>query len=779
MGEFGFRRLLSLALAGSAFLVAVAMPTGQAALGQTDPKLAGEFKKSVRPLFDKYCTACHSGKDASGGLDLNKIDGPAWVEKQPVESSRLVQRVKAQVMPPPGSPAPSDAERLAISDWFERSMATKCDLKDVGKVTVRRLNRSEYNNTVRDLTGVDLRPADDFPSDDIGYGFDTIGDVLSVSPLHFELYLRAAEKLARAAVPVRTSSTQHIAMSNIQAVNGSTFNEDSELQFYTNGTVSIPVKAVADGEYRLRIGAYGSQAGPDLPILAVGAAGRLIQRIPVEALRVKPKVYELPLDLKQGTVPITLAFINDYYDPQFPDPEKRDRNLTLQWIELEGPLSIGAPAKPDPKSVLFTYPKNGDDLTAARTVLGRFASRAFRRPVSGPELDRIMSVYSAVRKGGDGYEKSVQVAVQAVLVSPHFLYRAETDDRPKDGATNVPLDPYEFASRISYFLWSSMPDEELTEAARIGKLLDPRVMDSQVDRMLESPKARALADDFVAQWLQLRKLANLSPDPALFPMVDDNLKSDMAKETKLFFMDVLRSKSPVTDLLDADYTELNGRLASFYGVDGVAGDQWRRVQLKGGHRGGILGMASFLTVTSNPNRTSPVKRGKFILDEILNTPPPSPPPGVSVLVEDHNASATLSIRERMARHRADPACAACHAQMDAIGFSLENFDAVGRWRTMDGSLPVDANGELPDGRKIKGIDDLKAVLVGRKDEFLRAVTEKLLVYGLGRGLRPADRCSVDDIVKYAKSNGTTLESVIKGIVRSDVFRKRAYTGEAK
>ncbi|MBS1710036.1 MAG: DUF1592 domain-containing protein, partial [Armatimonadetes bacterium] len=521
----------------------------------------------------------------------------------------------------------------------------------IGKVTIRRLNRSEYNNTVRDLMGVDLHPADDFPSDDVGYGFDTIGDVLSVSPLHFEQYMRAAEKLAHAGVPLTTSHTKHVAGSGIKQVTGTTYSDEGDLGFFTNAIATVPVPADDDGEYRLRVAAYGTQAGPDLPKMAVGVNGKLLQVIPVAALRDKPKVFEIPVDLKKGVILVSLAFTNDYFDAKFPDPSKRDRNLYVQWVELEGPLG-GQPLKPDPKAVIFAYPRsNNDHETAARIVLGRFASRAFRRPVTAPELDRIMGVYKAVRKGGDGYEKAVQVAVQAVLVSPNFLYRAETDDRPKDGKTNVPLDAYTLASRLSYFLWSSMPDQELTEAASLGKLLDPRVLEAQVDRMLASPKANALADDFVAQWLQLRKLANLTPDPALFPMVDDKMKADMARETKYFFMDVLRSKRPVVDLLQSDDSMLNGRLAGLYGVPGVTSEAFQRVQLKGSHRGGLLGMASFLTVTSNPNRTSPVKRGRFVLEEILGTPPPPPPPNVPVLADDHKATTTKTIRERMAAHR--------------------------------------------------------------------------------------------------------------------------------
>lgn len=777
MERFQTLRKVSLPVAGAAFVAALAVPS--APQGQVDPKLDAEFTKSVRPLVTKYCAPCHDGQGAAGGFDVAQINGLKWVDKSTDEADKLVQRLRGQIMPPPGSPSPTVAEREALVSWFQRAMATKCDLGDIGKVTIRRLNRSEYNNTVRDLVGVDLHPADAFPSDDVGYGFDTIGDVLSVSPLHFEMYMAAAEKLARAAVPVTGPSTQRLVFPADLKLQTARLTDESEVLFFSEGKLTLPFKVASAGDYRVRVAAYGMQGGPALPNLAVGVNGRLVQNIAVNTLRGQSKVVEIPVELPEGHNSVSVAFTNDYYDEKFPDPEKRDRNLVVQWVEVEGPLAGSAPRKPDPNAVVFTYPKRGDHVTAARTVLGRFASRAFRRPVSGPELDRIMAVYDSVRRGGDSYEKGIQVAVQAVLVSPNFLYRAETDDRPKDGKTNVPLDPYDYASRISYFLWSSMPDQQLTDAAAVGKIMDPRVVDAQVERMLADPKSKALSDDFVGQWLQLRKLATLTPDPTLFPMVDDKLKADMARETKYFFMDVLRNKRPVIDLVTATDTQMNERLADFYGVPGVKGEGFRRVDTKGLHRGGLLGMASFLTVTSNPNRTSPVKRGRYVLEEVLGTPPPPQPPNTPVLADDHKAATAKTIRERMAAHRADPACASCHVQMDAIGFALENFDPVGRWRTMDGPFKVDATGTLPGGQAIDGVDDLRKVLAGRRDEFLRAITEKLLVYGLGRGLRPADRCSVDEIVKQAKAGGSTLESIIKSIVKSDVFRKRAYTGEAR
>lgn len=777
MERFRLTRRASLPLACAAFVVAAAVPSAPPQ-DQADPKLAAEFNRSIKPLVKKYCAPCHTGDGAAAGFDVGKIDGLKWVDKSAVEAEKLVQRVRAQIMPPPEVPQPSVAEREQLSDWFQRAMATKCDLADIGKVTIRRLNRSEYNNTVRDLVGADLHPADAFPSDDIGYGFDTIGDVLSVSPLHFEMYLSAAEKLSRIAVPVTGPRTVRLPFPSNLKVAAARLNEEGEVLFFTNGVLTLPYSVDVEGQYKVRVATYGMQAGPALPVLAVAVNGKMLQSFQVEAVRGKPKIVEIPVTLPKGGGTVSVAFTNDYFDEKYPDASKRDRNLVVQSVEIDGPQAGSAPAKGDPNAVIFAYPKNGDDVTAARIVLGRFASRAFRRPVTAPELDRIMAVYKSVRKGGDTYEKAIQIGVQAVLVSPNFLYRAETDDRPVEGKTNVPLNGYDYASRISYFLWSSMPDRELTEAASVGKIVDPRVADAQVERMLADPKAKALADDFVAQWLQLRKLTTLTPDPTLFPMVDDKMKADMAREAKYFFMDVLRNKRPVIDLVAATDTQLNERLASLYGVTGVSGDGFRRIEMKGTHRGGLLGMASFLTVTSNPNRTSPVKRGRYILEEVLGTPPPPPPPNVPVLADDHKAATTKTIRERMAAHRADPACSACHAQMDAIGFSLENFDAVGRWRTMDGTFPVDSTGELPGGKKINGVDDLRAVLIARQDDFLRAVTEKLLVYGLGRGLRPADRCSVDEIVKQAKAGGSTLESVIKSIVKSDVFRKRAYTGEA-
>ena len=405
----------------------------------------------------------------------------------------------------------------------------------------------------------------------------------------------------------------------------------------------------------------------------------------------------------------------------------------------------------------------------ARKHLEWFASRAYRRPIVKEEIDRLMMVFQMGIRSGDGYEKAMQLSCQAVLCNPNFLFRVELDAVSQPTRT---LNTYELASRLSYFLWSSLPDETLYAAAKSGDLSKPDVLKEQVARMLKDPKSEALVDNFAMQWLQLRKLYNFQPDKKLYPDYNEALMNSMIDESKMYFTNIMTEDRPILDLIDSKYTFLNETLAKHYGINGVTGDTMRKVSTEGTGRGGVLTQGSVLAITSNPTRTSPTKRGKWILEQILGTPPPPPPPGVGDLAESSKVDASLSLRQKMEMHRKNPACATCHTKMDALGFGFENYDPVGRWRTKDGNLVIDSTATLPDGKKFSGPTALKAVLMGNKKEFTYNFVEKLMTFALGRGVDANDKCFVDDIVKKADASGYKFSTIVQGIANSDPFKKR-------
>jgi hypothetical protein len=604
------------------------------------------FDGMVKPFLKHYCLDCHSGANAERGVQLDKYRTAAEVSQDLVKWRRVLTMLRARKMPPEDNLRPKDSEYDAMNAWLE-SRLREADYSgplDPGRVTLRRLNRAEYTNTIRDLLGVEFNAAADFPSDDVGYGFDNIGDVLTLPPLLMEKYLDAAEQIAAKAV-------------------------------------------VADK--------------------------------PVDSA-------------KQNRMQRRIFFVVP-----------------------------GAEVPPD---------------AAAARILRRLASRAYRRPVRDEELARLKRLAASVPAQGASFEAGVQLALQAILVSPHFLFRVELDPETGGAEQIRSLNEYELASRLSYFLWSSMPDDELYQLAVRGQLHQD--LDRQVKRMLGDGKSKALVENFAGQWLQLRKLEIVAPDKSQFPSFDQDLRRAMRTETEMCFATIVHEDRCMLELVDADYTFVNARLARHYGLEGVEGDDFRRVSLPATApdavkaRGGVLTQAAVLTVTSNPGRTSPVKRGKWVLENILGTPPPDPPPNVPMLREDAGAVATGTLRQRMERHRKDPNCAVCHKQMDALGFALENFDAVGAWRTKDGNFPIDAKAQLPDGRSLNGPRELKDVLCGNKESFARCLAEKLLTYAMGRGVETYDRRAVDGIVHAAKSSDYKFSSFVLSIVHSDPFQKR-------
>lgn len=768
-----FSRLPLVGLAASAcgLYLAVGVPSpAPKGAGDLDQELA----RTVRPILDDFCTPCHSGDDPVAGLDLD-ISTPADVIQSKAKFEKVIANLRSQVMPPPGMDHPSLVERELVVHWIQRVLS-ESENAGPGRVTIRRLNRREYDNTIRDLMFVDLNLSADFPSEDIGYGFDNIGDLLTLTPLHLEQYLKAARKAVDAAIPVVESKTYQAPLDRLSLPDNAQISDNGGIFFLSNGRVTTRFKSLADGPYEIVVTGFETPAGPEHARAEIFVNGAPFQTIEFDSNR--PKTIKLPVDVRGGSVEISIGFTNDYYKPDDPNPRNRDRNLVIESLALVGPLGV-INAMPDSRpALIFAQPSSSKThAVAAREVIQRFTTRAYRRPVKPEEIDRLMELYAMVRENGDSYEEGIKVAMQAVLVNPNFLFRVEsgaTDSNGKDAS----LTGTELASRLSYFLWNSMPDEALIAAAADGSLKKTDVLIGQVNRMLADPKAERFFEDFTSQWLQIRRLSESSPDPELFPNFTPELRADLAREPVAFFTESLRSKRPIPELITGKYTMLNGRLARHYGIPGSFDNQFRRVDVSAQHRGGVLGMGALLTVTSNPNRTSPVKRGKFVMEEVLGTPPPPQPPGVGVLEENTAFEKPKSMRERLDRHRADPACASCHAPLDAFGFALENFDPVGKWRIEESGLPVDSSGNAPGDIPIEGVDGLRDYLKTRESDLIRAITEKMMIYALGRGLTATDALTIHDMAPKIKKRGNDLTALVTEIVLSDQFRKRPTQGKS-
>jgi hypothetical protein len=595
-----------------------------------------DYPRHVQPLLQTYCHQCHNRQKHKGGFSLDSFPTLEQVRADRKTWTELLRKLRTQEMPPEDEAQPSDKERQFLVTWIDSLLfPVDCDHPDPGRVTIRRLNRAEYNNTVRDLLGVDFKPADDFPHDDTGYGFDHIGDVLSLSPLLLEKYFTAAESIM---------------------------------------------------------------------------------------------------------------------DRVFTNTELKSR-------------------------VLVCAPTASTTNACLRQIVEKFARRAYRRPVTGAETGRLVALARVWLDQGEPFDTAVKWTCQAVLVSPGFLFRAESQPGPDDPKQVHSLDEFSLASRLSYFLWSSMPDEELFSLAERGRLR--KELPKQLQRMLKDPRSEALVQNFAGQWLQFRNLKNMAPDRGVFPAFDDELRESMRQETELFFANLLHGDRSVMDLLVADYTFVNDRLARHYGLkEPGTGAKFQQVSLKGTRRAGVLTQGSVLLVTSNPTRTSPVKRGKWVLENLLAQPPPPPPPNVPPLKESKEDAAGASLRERMVQHRADPLCSSCHAQMDPIGFSLENFDGIGAWRDKDGGFPIDASGQLPGREQFVGPDGLARLLAGkRREQFLRCVAEKMLTYALGRGLEYYDRCAIDRIVSQMEKRGDRFSALVEAVVTSTPFQMRRGEGD--
>jgi len=731
------------------------------------------FEKDITPLLNQYCFACHGNGKKKGGLALDAYKEEALILKDQSVWEKVMQNLDAHVMPPENKKQPSLLERELIVKWIQTTVfKCDCDHPDPGRVTVRRLNRTEYNNTIRDLVGVDFQPADDFPQDDVGYGFDNIGDVLSMPQILLEKYLAAAESVLDRAIVTdllpRAQTNQFDAANLPGSAPGET-TEGLNRRLAREGDIYINYNFHSDGEYVLRARAYGEQAGPEPARMAFLLDDKEIIRFDVPVTRAHPKTYEIRLPLKAGKRKFSAAYLNNYNNPKDP-PRWRDRNLVIDYLEVASPAATSPIALPEShKRIFVREPSTGNEDQAAREIIRAFARRAYRRPTRPEQIEQLMRFYKFGREANENFQTSIKLALQAVLVSPNFLFRGEAQSDPNNAASVHAIDNFALASRLSYFLWSSMPDDALLAEAERGTLA--KNIEAQTKRMLQDPKAVALVDNFAGQWLQIRNLSQVAPDPKKYPQFDEDLRRAMEKETELFFENVVRQDRSVLDFIDADYTFVNGRLARHYGIKGITGDQFRRVSLKGTPRGGILTHASILTITSNPTRTSPVKRGKWVLENLLGTPPPPPPPDVPELKDEKALAGTL--RQRMEQHRANPNCAICHQRMDPIGFGFENFDGIGAWREKDGEAVIDPSGELVTGESFHGPAELRNILHAQKrQEFVRCLCEKILTYALGRGLEFYDRCAVDQITKDLAKKDYRFSQLITAVVKSAPFQLR-------
>jgi mono/diheme cytochrome c family protein len=779
---------VSRVLPWSCFLLAGLLLSSRVTIAQSPPPIAKKgpsaddvYRAQVVPVVKQFCLECHSTKKAEGGLQFDKYKDAAAVEADVKTWQHVMEMLRTSAMPPDDRPQPSEEQRKLVVGWIERVIyRLDCDqAPDPGRVTIRRLNRSEYNNTVRDLLGITFRPADDFPSDDVGSGFDNQGDVLSLPTLLLEKYLAAAEKIVAEAIvadPETLVKTQRQGR-RLKPVGDWKYDRDG-WGILSEGGVRGEFEIDREGEYTLRAVAGAQNVNREPAELELRQDGKALKVFDVYAARDRQRNYEIKAHLKPGKFELSAHFLNDFYDEKASDPRRRDRNLYVTALEVRGPLDLSPSDYPEAhRKLLVQLPNETHSVgDAARVNLRRFLHRAFRKKVTDQDAQPYVALVEQAVDEGERFEAGMQIAVQAILVSPHFLFRIERDANPNDPKQVHELSQYELATRLSYFLWSSLPDDELFLLATQGKLDNEEVLRQQVRRMLLDPKAEALTQNFALQWLNLRLLDGTNPDPKVFSGFDDRLKADMRRETEMFFSAVVKEDRSILDFLRGDFTFVNERLARHYGLDSVSGDEFRRVSLGEQPRRGVLSQASVLTLTSNPERTSPVKRGKWILENILGSPPPDPPADVPQLEATQKAQPTLTLRQQLEVHRQNAVCASCHKTMDALGFGLENFDGVGRWRERDGRDPIDSSGVLPGGERFQGPKELIAVLVGRKQEFARCFTEKMMVYALGRGLAPYDRCAADKIVKAAEPNEYRLSEIVTQIVLSDPFRKRRGDG---
>jgi hypothetical protein len=753
---------------------------------------AGEvtFEKEIKPILEDYCFDCHGDGASKGDFSMDEYDDLSGHLDDVDHWLAVWRNVRSQIMPPPKKDQPDLAEKQQLMRWIEKRVF-KLDPNhpDPGRVTIRRLNRVEYYYSIKDLLGVEYATWENFPADDTGYGFDTIGDVLSISPLHMEKYLEAASTVAEKALPKGT-----VMQTPVRFFEGSRFREDGDdshqadwLEFKEERKVFLKGDAPAEGVYQVTLdyAIRGSIAATDQSArLELWMNGKKIAERTVgwdqrDTIKIGGQA-----DLMKGsnTIEVRLRPKNP------PGAGQGGQSAVLKQVSIRGPLNGSYKEYPKGYSMIMVDGPAPEEIRErelyARKIMRSFVSRAFRRPLDRGTVARLVKMAMEVDQSpGRSFEDGIKHAMTAVLASPRFLFRAEIQPEPNNSGKTVMLDEYALAARLSFFLWSSVPDDELLSLAFKNQLR--KNLGAQIDRMIASSKSRRFVNNFVGQWLQARDVENIAIDAKRVIGTKDQreadrifngrLRSDMREESELFFEFILKKNRPLKELISARYSFLNERLAGFYGIPGVLGSEHRLVDLhEHPQRGGILGQGTFLLVTSNPTRTSPVKRGLFVLDNLLGTPAPPAPPDVPELeeVSEHN-NKPLTMRQMMEVHRKKPLCASCHKRMDPIGLGLENFNAIGQFRSQESGQPIDSSGVLITGEKFSDIAALKSVLADeRRDDFYRCLSEKILTYAIGRGPKYFDAVTIDALVRQLNEGDGTLKDLVITIIESVPFQKR-------
>ncbi len=810
-------------------------PEGAVGAQTRSSGLAASSAAPQRALLDRYCVTCHNQRLQTGGLALDALD-VANLGEAPEIWEKVVQKLRGGMMPPARRPRPDPEAYAGFQSWLESALDSAAALTpEPGRVPTHRLNRAEYTNAIRDLLALDIDGAALLPADDSGHGFDNLAGTLALSPVLMERYMSAARRISRLAVGDPTIGPGFTSKTYVVPINMAQNDRMSEdLSFGSRAGLAVRHRFPVDGDYVIRIrlkrsvyeyivnldeahdldvrldgrriarfSVGGEAPGKPAPLsfsgtfVAAGDAGYPTQdwddyRTGADADLV------VRLAVPAGSRVVGVSFVDKSWEhegilqpplreygatvTETTDTSSRPEGPGLESVAIDGPYAVtGTGDTPSRDRILVCRPDAARDdsggtaaeTRCARTILSTLARRAFRRPVTDDDIQPLLPFYETASADG-GFEAGIQAALVRVLIDPEFLVRIERDPTSEASGGVYQLSDLELASRLSFFLWSSIPDDELLDVATEGRLSDPATLDQQVRRMLADARATALVDNFASQWLSLRRVGAIAPDPNLFPGFDENLREAFQRETELFVESQLREDRSVVELLSADYTFLNERLARHYGIADVRGSRYRRVTLHDDRRGGLLGHGSILSVTSYGNRTSPVLRAKWVLENVLGTPPSPPPPDVPALPEAGTTpDEPRTVRERLALHRRSPVCANCHAPMDPLGFALENFDAIGRWRTTDEGAAIDAAAVLADGTTtFEGPAGLRRVLLGRSEQFVETVAEKLLTYALGRGLEYYDRPVVRAITRDAASNDYRWSSLILGVVKSTPFQMR-------
>jgi mono/diheme cytochrome c family protein len=790
-------------------------PVAAASQTITPTSTAAAPADSHRKVLDTYCVTCHNSRLKTAGVALDAID-VAKVPEGAEVWEKVVRKLRAGAMPPPGRPRPDQATYDAFASYLETSLDRSAEARpNPGRTeTFHRLNRSEYQNAIRDLLAVDVDVSALLPADAADeHGFDNMAGVLSVSPALLERYISVARTISRRALglpPGLAIETYTVPLNLMQDDRVS-----EELPFGSRGGLAVRHNFPVDGEYAIKIRLQTNYVGyarglDEAHRIELRLDGVRVREFPIGGgapgspapasyegnifgapewenyMQHADEGLEVRIPVKAGPHVVAVAFPRELWHPEGvlqprqsgfalainADP---DGNPALGGIDIAGPYAVSGPGDtPSRRRILSCVPKTAAaEEACAKQILTKLARRAYRRTVTDADLQTLLDFYKDGRREG-GFENGLQVAMERILAAPDFLFRIERDPVNAAPGTLYRISDLELASRLSFFLWSSIPDDELLDAALKQKLKDPKVLRLQVRRMLADPRSKALVDNFVGQWLYLRNIRTVIPDPGEYPEFDDSLREAFERETALFVESQIVEDRSVVELLSANYTFVNERLARHYGIPGVYGSRFRKVTLPSPEqRGGLLGHGSLLTVTSYPNRTSPVLRGKFLLENILGAPTPPPPPDVPSLPERGEGGKAASVRDRLEMHRKNPVCSVCHSQMDPLGFALENFDAIGSWRTIgEGSSPIDASASLPSGTKFSGLEGLRSVLLSRRDQFVRTVTEKLLMYALGRPVEYYDLPVTRKVVRDAAPNDYRWSAIVEGVVTSAPFQLR-------